>query len=317
MQPSEKPTPHGRKFPFTSSTTKTRSSPSNQWAQYFTPEGRPYYHNAHTGQSTWTVPTLPTPTALPNFRHWPQDAAECAFMQLLVAQQVDHSWEWDAVLRATVSQPAYRGVEGGMPRRKALWLAYWHQRKEWQRGQVQVQREEFICRLKAMPFGKEQLLTAQAVGKACEGQQWRPAFPSDRRNEWLGQWLEGRERGPKGDDALGKFFADRPWNCSHAEALSLWHDSHPSVPCSSREFAKKWLEHSKSFFTAAHAQSAQEAFESLLGTASASTWKEFYQTHKRSPALLPGSIQWRSSLGICIRSTLHMPSKYPCSTKNA
>ena len=40
-------------------------------------------------------------------------------MQLLVAQQVDHSWEWDAVLRATVSQPAYRGVEGGMPRRKA------------------------------------------------------------------------------------------------------------------------------------------------------------------------------------------------------
>ena len=92
-----------------------------------------------------------------------------------------------------------------------------------------------------MPFGKKQLLTAQAVGKACEGQQWRPAFPSDRRNEWLGQWLEGRERGPKGDDALGKFFADRPWNCSHAEALSLWHDSHPSVPCSSREFAKKWL----------------------------------------------------------------------------
>ena len=53
-------------------------------------------------------------------------------MQLLADNEVDHSWEWDRVLRATVSHPAYRSIEG-VQRKKALWLKYLHLRKQWER----------------------------------------------------------------------------------------------------------------------------------------------------------------------------------------
>jgi hypothetical protein len=141
---SEHTTAQGRKFYFNSITrvSQWNKPDSSTWTQYFTPEGRPYYHNSQTGESTWNPPEASFEAKQPDepleakkFKpHWPENRAEGAFMQMLADHNVNASWDWDQVLRTTVSHPAYRSIEG-VQRKKALWLKYLHLRKQWEREQ--------------------------------------------------------------------------------------------------------------------------------------------------------------------------------------
>ena len=75
------------------------------------------------------------------------DKIEEAFMQLLASKQIDHQWEWDRVLRETISHPAYRAIDS-MPKRKAAFAKYLDEKKQFDREErdraMQEVKNEFF-----------------------------------------------------------------------------------------------------------------------------------------------------------------------------
>ena len=129
--------------------------------------------------------------------------AEQAFIQLLADCNVDQSWEWERVLRATVAHAAYRAIEG-MPRRKRLWLAYLDLRKNWQREQQNhIQQNEmkdkfFQLMEKYFAQGKIPIHHANEIGfnansldrLLCASFGEFKSFEENMRLSWLEEWNE-------------------------------------------------------------------------------------------------------------------------------
>lgn len=231
---TEHVTPEGRKFYFNPITRisqwekpdelktadELQTNQPSVWREYCTAEGRKYYYNSITGVSTWDLPQgnhIPflivdfqapksgtdqpgTGVKVTKFVPTSNDKAEEAFMQLLAEKNVDQSWEWEQVLRETISHPSYRAIDS-MPKRKETFIKYLDEKKKFEREE----KEKGIAELKvgffsmldqhfSSPFDTTQTIRSQmswrkVIELFSSTPEWK-SMPSDREcercwDEWL------------------------------------------------------------------------------------------------------------------------------------
>lgn len=175
------------------------------WTEYKSPDGRTYYYNPETKQTTWSKPTnstvwkeyskndrpywYNTQTKQTTWKRPPEldNDPLSQFLALLSSHGVKADWNWEQALRAIVGDPNYR-VLGTLAERRQAFGRYIEEQRELEKRKEQKRVDAFFKMMDGLKVS-EFCRFRRVKSLASEQGVWQDV-PEDRRQELFDRYME-------------------------------------------------------------------------------------------------------------------------------